>query len=123
DIPRNRRFPKMTIQAIAQDRPAGQPYPGCGCPAKPTVRERAGAWLARRRLCQVASHLPVVRAALPKWEAAVIAFGAALVLEPSPAGEIILAVMAVYLLVHRRQFMRVLWAVASMEAHAAAVAR
>jgi hypothetical protein len=68
-------------------------------------------------------HLPVIRRALPRWEAAVIVAGAALVPEPSPAGEIILLAMAAYLLLRRRAFMRVLWAVASMEASAAGVAR
>jgi len=99
----------------------GRPYPGCGCPL--SRRERAQAWLERRRLYQAALHLPVIRGALPRWEGVVIAAGAVLVPEPSPAGEIILLAMAGYLLVRRRAFMRVLWAVASMEAAAAEVAR
>ena len=74
------------------------------------------AWLERSRLYQVAMHLTTVKPALARWEAWAVAFGAALVPEPSPAGEIILLVMAVYLFARRRRLMFALWCAACVAA-------
>ena len=83
--------------------------------AQPAVQ--AGmCWLARRRLWQVVAHLEVISGALPKWEAWAVIGGAALVPEPSPAGEVILVIMAAWLLVRRYRLMKVLWAAAVIEA-------